>query len=222
LTKKISTKYTSDNFDEFQPGSRKKVLKNKLGITKVREIKEAEFRGYLDTEKKLIKLFTSGQKFKLSDIHFINKLFLGNLYDWAGNIRTVNLSKGNFIFATTFALIKLLPDFEKNILAENTPCSGKDLNEIAFKIAKVHDEFLLLHPYREGNGRTARLFATIMAYQAGLSGLDFSFIKNRGKQFESYISAIHEGMKQNYIPMQKIILKAIKLSIGKDQKQNTI
>lgn len=222
MTNKISTKYTSDNFDEFQPGSCKKVLKNKLGITKVKEIKEAEFRGYLDTEKNIIKLFTSTQKFNLNDIHFINKLFLGNLYDWAGNIRTVNLSKGDFIFATAFALIRLLPDFENNILAENTPCSGKDLSEIAYKIAKVHVEFLLLHPYREGNGRTGRLLATIMAYQAGLSGLDFSFIKNKGKEFESYISAIHEGMNQNYIPMQKIILKAIKLSIGRDQKRNKI
>jgi len=95
--------------------------------------------------------------------------------------------------------------------------SGENLDEIALKIAEVHVEFLLLHPYREGNGRTARLLATIMAYQSGLPGIDFSFIKSKGKEFDNYISAIQNGMKKDYNKMKNIILKALYLSVQKNQ-----
>ncbi|MEW5797579.1 MAG: Fic family protein [Bacteroidota bacterium] len=74
----------------------------------------------------------------------------------------------------------------------------------------MHTEFLLLHPFREGNGRTARLLATLMAYQADLKGIDFGFIGNRGKNFNRYINAIHTGVKRNYQPMQNIILEALR------------
>ena len=122
VQKKISSKYITVDLDEFQPGSRRKVLKNKLGIIKIKEIDDAEFKGYYFAERELIKIFKKDQKFTLNDLHLINKIFLGNIYEWAGKTRTVNISKGNFIFATTFGLIRLLPEFEKNVLFKNTPC----------------------------------------------------------------------------------------------------
>ena len=65
---------------------------------------------------------------------------------------------------------------------------------IARQVAAVHAELLLIHPYRERNGRTARLLATFMAYQAGQPGIDFGFIGSRGKQFDRYVAAIHAGL----------------------------
>ena len=56
-------------------------------------------------------------------------------------------------------------------------------------LALTHAEFVLIHPFREGNGRLVRLLNTVMALQAGLPALDYGGIAGRGKR--GYIAAIH-------------------------------
>ena len=100
--------------------------------------------------------------------------------------------------------------FERNFLGEHTPCNGRDIEEIAWHIAPVHVEFLLVHPYREGNGRTARLLATLSAYQAGLPGIDFGFIGSRGKEFDNYVTAIQDGIREDYGRRGQIVVRALR------------
>ena len=207
---KISSKYTTEYESEYQPGSRNHVLKNKLGITSIRKMEDAELAGYMHAERSMLSEFAIDQQLRLKNIHQLHRLFLGNMYEWAGTYRTVNISKGGFPFASALALPQAMKEFEKKVLKPNTPCHGATLEEIASKIAIVHVEFLLLHPYREGNGRTARLLATLMAYQANLKGIDFGFIGSNGKNFNAYIRAIQSGIERNYAPMQKIIIKALR------------
>jgi cell filamentation protein len=204
--KTISSKYTTDYESEYQPKSRRKVLKNKAGIISIKAMEDAELAGYMAAERKMVELFEIDQQLCLEDIHTLHRLFLGKLYEWAGNCRTVNLTKDGFPFASAYALPQALQEFETKILKPNTPCRGMSIKEIAWKIAVVHTELLLLHPYREGNGRTARLLATLMAYQANLQGIDFGFIGSKGKNFHAYIHAIQTG---NNEAMQQIILKAL-------------
>jgi cell filamentation protein len=206
---RISTKYHAEASDEFQSGSRKKVLKNLLGCTAISDIENAELLGYVRAEKQLISEVKSNQRFKASDIDHIHKLFLGHLYSWAGKYRTVNLTKGDFTFASAMVVPSMMKELEHLTLKHHTPCKGRTLEEIASKIAIVHAELLLIHPFREGNGRTARLLATLMAYQAGLPGIDFSFIGSRGKEFDRYVKAIQLGLNRDYVLMQEIVYQAI-------------
>jgi len=67
-------------------------------------------------------------------------------------------------------------------------------------LAKVHIEFILIHPFRDGNGRLSRLLAIIMALQAGQSMLNFSVMNNKKDQ---YFSAIQAGL-DDYEPMKAI------------------
>lgn len=202
-------KYAASSVDAFQTGSRGKVLKNKLNIVRVRDMEDAELAGYQKAERTLIREYTARHKFTIRDIDYVHKLFLGDIYDWAGRYRDVNLSKGGFPFAAAMAIPGTMKVFERKFLARYTPCRGDSLEEIAKSIATVHVEFLLIHPYREGNGRTARLLATLMAYQAGLAGLDFGFIGGRGKEFDRYVASIHAGLEENYKPMTAIMMRAI-------------
>jgi len=78
----------------------------------------------------------------------------------------------------------------------------------------VHVEFLLRHPYREGNGRTARLLATLAASQAGLPGIDFGFIGSRGKEYDMYVAAIQAGINEEYSWMQQIKERALTRAQG--------
>ena len=210
VKKKVGqVKYIASGVDDSQRGSAGRVLRNKLVIVKVREMEDAELEGYIDAEVALRKEISAEHRFVNADIDRIHELFLGKIYDWAGRYRDVNLTKGGFTFATARYIPQLMPNFERDVLSKHTPCVGKNVEEVARSVAVVHVEFLLIHPYREGNGRTARLLASLMAYQAGLPGLDFSFIGSRGKEFENYVAAIQAGVDNNYRPMTAIMKRAI-------------
>ena len=68
-------------------------------------------------------------------------------------------------------------------------------------MAIVHTELLLIHPFREGNGRLSRLLAMLMALQAGLPPLDFSEFE--GERKEEYFAAVRKGLDKDYRPMEK-------------------
>ncbi|WP_059757507.1 Fic family protein [Thiobacillus denitrificans] len=69
---------------------------------------------------------------------------------------------------------------------------------------------VLIHPFREGNGRVSRLLSTLMALQAGLPLLNFGVIK--GKQREAYFAAVQAGMDRNYEPMREIFRRVVQAS----------
>jgi cell filamentation protein len=75
----------------------------------------------------------------------------------------------------------------------------------------VHTELVLIHPFREGNGRVARMLATLMALQAALPPLDFSGITDKKKK--EYIQAIHAGFQGIYEPMGKIFESVIRRTL---------
>jgi cell filamentation protein len=80
-------------------------------------------------------------------------------------------------------------------------------SDVIHALAIVHVELLLIHPFREGNGRLARMLASLMALQAKLPLLDFKLLKGRKK--EDYFTAVRSGLDRNYGPMEKIFDEVI-------------
>jgi len=78
----------------------------------------------------------------------------------------------------------------------------------------VGQELMLIHPFREGNGRLGRILATLMALQAGLPVLDFSELD--GERREEYFAAVRSGLGRDYLPMKRlfdyIIEKSLQIS----------
>jgi cell filamentation protein len=161
-----------------------------------------EAERYALVQPKLMGMFTKGHRFDAKDVCAIHKAWLGDVYQWAGRYRQVNISKNGFSFAMARHIPELMVDFEKGPLKEYTPCQFETDEEIITALAVVHTELMLIHPFREGNGRAGRLLAVIMAFQAGLPGLDFTGI--RGKKRKDYFAAVQSGMDQNYEPMKKV------------------
>lgn len=147
------------------------------------------------------------RRFTVDDILDIHRRWLGSLYEWAGTYRRVRMSKGNFTFAAPAYIPQLMADFEKEHLAENTPCTFATRQDVVSALAIVHTELILIHPFREGNGRLARLLATLMALQAGLPLLDFSGLEKEHRK--KYFAAVQYGMDRNYQPMKKIFGEVI-------------
>lgn len=140
------------------------ILENKLGITDSVELAKAEEK---ISKKRAIELFESGYlnylkpgTFKsLAEIH---KYLFGPIYGFAGQIRTVNISKGNFRFAPIMYLEAALENIEK------MPQSTYD------EIIEKYVEMNIAHPFREGNGRSTRIWLDLILKKELGQVIDYS------------------------------------------------
>ena len=103
-----------------------------------------------------------------------------------------------------------MQEFERDVLARYTPCAFDDPEKVLEALAITHCELVLIHPFREGNGRLSRLLSQLMALQAGLPLLNFSVIKD--KQREAYFASVRTSMGRDYAPMIEIFRKVVKAS----------
>ncbi len=196
---------------QYHPGSRGRVLHNLLGITSKRQMDEIEAREQKRALEEILSLYTLDHRFKAADICRMHKIWLGGVYEWAGQYRQVNLSKGAFPFAAAAQISNLMVNLEAGPLHRFTPCLFTTMPEVAHALAVVHTEFILIHPFREGNGRVGRMLAIVMAAQAGYPALDFGHLKGMKKQ--EYFRAVKAGMDYNFEPMEKIFSAVIERTV---------
>jgi len=197
---------------QFEPGSDGLVLKNLLGITSSAEMDAAEANALIEAMDRLVRLYDAEHRFTANDICEFHRVWLGGIYAWAGEYRQVNVSKGNFMFAAAGRISALMSEFERDVLACSTPCKFERTEKIVSALAETHVELVLIHPFREGNGRISRVLSTLMALQAGLPLLDFGAIA--GDKKESYFVAVRAGLDRNYRPMEEIFSEVIERSVA--------
>lgn len=155
-------------------------------------MERAESTELVSATRKAIEETGADQRFTADHIRHLHHVWLGKIYPWAGQYRSVNLSKGDFPFAAASQIPRLMEKLEREQLREYTPCQvGPVGDEVQLGLAAVHVELILIHPFRDGNGRWARLVATLMALQAGLPPLDFSGV--RGRERQRHFQAVHCG-----------------------------
>lgn len=124
------------------------MIENKLGIASSAELARAEER---ISKKKAVELFENGildslPPGRFSTLREIHRYLFEDIYDFAGKIRTVNIAKGNFRFAPLMYLEEALRNIDK------MPQSNFD------EIIEKYVEMNIAHPFREGNGRSMRLW----------------------------------------------------------------
>ena len=124
------------------------ALENKLGLTSSADLAREEER---ISKKKAAELFEKGildslPTGKFSTLQAIHKYLFEDIYDFAGELRTVNIAKGNFRFAPLMYLQAALENIDK------MPQSNFD------EIVEKYVEMNVAHPFREGNGRSTRIW----------------------------------------------------------------
>jgi len=200
---------------QYEPGSRQLVIKNMLGIKKKSEMDRLEAVALKQAEDALVRKYGASHCFTAKNICQMHKLWLGKIYPWAGQYRRVNISKESFPFAAAACIPQLMEEFEKGQLAKYTPCNFRVKDKIIKSLAEVQVEFVLIHPFREGNGRVARLIVTLMALQAGLPLLDFSTVKREKK--DKYFAAVRAGLDKNYKPMEEIFKEILEVTLSRQE-----
>ena len=188
---------------ELEPGASGHVLKNRLGIRTESEIERAEAIALANAHERLFDRITPSTPITAALVCEIHRVWLSDLYDWAGTYRTVTVSKGGFPFAAAGQIARLMNELEDRVLATLTPCRGMPRKELIHSLAVVHAELVLIHPFPDGNGRVTRLVATLMALQAGYDVIDFSPI-DRGSARDRYFGAVREALGRDYAPMASV------------------
>lgn len=168
---------SSNPEDQFQPGSNNKVLLNKCGITDSDEMDGIEFDALVKFQKRLFNELTLDTKITAEILCAWHQEWLGGIYEWAGEYRSVNMSKDDFVFAASHLIPKLMSDYERNYLVVHTPCRAMHQPSLVEAMAVCHIEFIIIHPHRDGNGRLGRVLATVMALQADMPLLDFEILE---------------------------------------------
>jgi cell filamentation protein len=121
----MAGRYEADGPEaEFEPGSRGRVLRNLLGVSAVREIERRESDALLVATEQMIDDVRVDQRFTANDIRRMHRLWLGEIYVWAGEYRQVNIAKGEFMFAAANQVPRLMQEFERGPLREYTPRAG--------------------------------------------------------------------------------------------------
>ena len=164
------------------------VITNKLGITDSPTLAREEERISKKSaarlfEQNLLNNMSSGTWTTLQDIH---KILFQDIYDFAGELRTVNISKGNFRFVP----VMYLSEAVKTI--ESMPQNSFD------EIVEKYVEMNVAHPFREGNGRSMRLWLDHMLCAELQKTIDWSQIDK-----ETYLSAMERS------PVNDLEIKAL-------------
>lgn len=176
------------------------ILKNKLNIIDENELKDAERSITSLRTAQLIQNPLDGD-LDFNYLKNIHKFIFGDIYEWAGSIRTVNISKGNPFCRCEF-IEEQMESIMKKLKRENY-LEGLSINVLAERLAYYIGEINAIHPFREGNGRTQRMFIECLAVKNGFS-LDFSKISN-----EEMLEASVQTFNMNYTLMSSLILKSL-------------
>jgi len=164
-------------------------------ITKQEDLKLLEVYSFL------VDNFDISKSFGFEVIKKWHKMVFETIYPFAGDLRTVNMSKGSGHDAWEWRLEFLngLDDFDK-FLQEVSSNEYEDIDVITDDLSKLISEFLFIHPFREGNGRLSRLICDIILAKNG-----FPMIGLKLKRSDNYIQRVHEGYNCNYEPMKELI-----------------
>jgi cell filamentation protein len=168
------------------PDSR--VLINKLDIHDEKQLEIAE-RKLTSANAILINKQPIKGKFDFKHLCDIHKAIFGDVYEWAGKLRTVDIAKGNLF--TKVAVIHMYAEDIFSNLSSETFLRKTPNEEVANRLSYYFGEINALHPFREGNGRTQRIFIDYLAKSNGFQ-LDFSKV-SKEEMIEASVTSIQSN-----------------------------
>lgn len=179
------------------------VLRNKLGI------RDSETLSDFEHQKTTIRSLIQREQpikgnFDLAHLQAIHKDLFKDVYDWAGQLRSVSISKGGSAFAHPGMIESYASSTVFKDLKKDNYLRGMNEDKFASRLAHHTSEINALHPFREGNGRSTRIFIEELAKQAGYK-LDYTQVDAK-----TWNDASRHSFNGNLAPLEKILRENIK------------
>lgn len=145
----------------------------------------------------------------VAQLQCLHHYLFQDVYEWAGKIRTIDMSKGGGSVFQPLRFFQIGMEYAENTPRSDRLLTGMDRETFIERLSVNYDNFNTLHPFHEGNGRTQRVFWTLIARDAGW-GLDWSRISKQENDYASFIA--HE--KVDYKPLEAMFGKIVQLLLS--------
>jgi len=182
------------------------VLVNRRGITDLHQLQLLEEEGLVRAYETLLNEIRVDTPLTCELIRYIHSQIFSDLYAWAGRWRTVTISKPGITWPPPTFLGESMDQFEQNFLRAYPATSLQEDAVFCRAVAQIQGEFLVIHPFREGNARTVKLLTDLLAAQSDRPLLRYDQT-DAGRA--AYIIAASQAFRHNYQPMETIIRQAL-------------
>ena len=181
------------------------ILINNFNIRNKQELAIVEQK---IVEEKLNKLLSYPQgNYNLQHLQLLHKYLFGDIYPWAGELRTVDISKDNTPFCKPQYIVKEYNKLYENYIHKNNYLKDYKKSEIYKHLSYYHGEINIIHPFREGNGRTTRALLSLLTNNTHDLILNYNCLNNN-----DIIQASKDSVFGNYTLMDNLYKKMINSS----------
>jgi cell filamentation protein len=182
------------------------VLVNKLGLRALELLQLAEEEALAKAYETLLGEVRVDTPMTCELVRYIHARIFGDIYAWAGRWRTVTISKPGIAWPPAIHVAQAMESFECDVLRKHPARTLSADDAFCSAMAEIQGEFLVVHPFREGNARTIKLMTDLLAAQTGRPLLMYDE-SDAGR--EKYIVAASQAFKKNYQPMVAVIRSAL-------------
>lgn len=177
------------------------ILRNLVRATTYLELRKAE--GDIVTLSE-ISLDSVPHTVDLTELQRIHRSLFGKIYDWAGELRTVNIRKGSEEYFLDYAYLENGAKFVFEELRKENYMQGLKRKDFVKRLAYFYEQLNFIHPFREGNGRTQRIFWQIIANKA-VYKIDWSKVVGEELDSASLIGRTENNLEPLEIMFKKIV-----------------
>ena len=196
----------SGNIEAEYVDAAQTVLRNKPGVSDLAALQTIEEQALARAYRLLLKEVRTDTRLTCLLLRHIHACIFGELYEWAGNWRTVWIRKPGTTWPAPDFLEQNMPAFESDVLACCPAGMLHDDSDFCSAVGRIQGEFLVIHPFREGNARTIKLATDLLAAQTGRPLLVYDPTAD-GQQ--RYVEAAKAAFKRRYEPMVEIVSEAM-------------
>jgi cell filamentation protein len=182
------------------------VLVNRLNLVDREQLQLVEEDALVQAYERLISEVRVDTPLTNELIRKVHAAIFDRIYAWAGRWRTVTISKPGITWPPPDFLAQSMEDFETEVLRKFPPQTLIGEDDFCRAVAQIQGEFLVVHPFREGNARTIKLLTDLLAVQTGRPLLAYDrTVAGR----DQYILAAGEAFRKNYLPLVQLIRAAL-------------
>lgn len=177
---------------------------NYLKTTDQEVAHEKEDRNLIDLYAHIIDTYDIDRVLNFVTIRKWHASLFRDIYPFAGDLRTVEMSKDSSFAPWTWRLefLRGIPELDESIRRiSSVKFDLTQISDITLAVAEVQALFLFIHPFREGNGRIARLLGDIIYAKNGFPMIGM----NLDTKMEDYIQAVQKGYSKDYYPLARIM-----------------